>query len=280
MRSVFASVIDFTVDEHGAQLVSLTKGDTEYICAGSPFWNYSTPTLFPIVGRLKGDSYTFDGKSYTLGQHGFARNRRFSCIDDQPLTFRLAYDYDTLKVYPFKFALTVSYRPLNNELLVTMRVQNLDEVDIWFSLGAHPALKVPFDGGQFSDYVLEFNRDEKLERIPLTNDGLLSRERVPFFEGRRLPLSYDLFDNDALIFDHLNSNCLTLRRDKHCVTLRADAPFWGIWTKRNAPFICLEPWHGHADYADFNGDFTQKPGILSLEPGKSFSAQYSIIIDA
>lgn len=280
-RTGYGSMIEFTVSEHGGQLVSLMKDNKEYISAGTPFWNYSAPILFPIVGRLKNDSYRFDGKTYSLKQHGFARTRDFICIDDEPLTYRLAYDFDTLKVYPFKFALTTSYRPVNNELIITSRVQNLGEIDILFSLGGHPALKVPFDGGRFEDYTLEFEREEHLERIPLTKDGLLSRERVKFLDGRSIKLSYDLFKDDALVFDNVKSTRISIRRGNKSVTVRADnAPFWGIWTKPGAPFVCIEPWHGHADYEDFNGDLTQKPGILSLEAGKSFSLQYSILIDA
>ena len=278
-RTVGASVLDFTVTRRGAQLISLSRGNTEFICANTPFWHYSTPTLFPIVGRLNADSYRFNGYTYRLNQHGFARERDFICIDDQPLTYRLAYDNDTLKVYPFKFALTVSFRPMNNELIITSRVQNLDEELIWFSLGAHPALKVPFDGGRFEDYTLEFEREEHAQRIPL-KDGLLTHERVACLDGRTLPLSYDLFNDDALIFDNLKSSQISIRHGNRRVSIRANAPFWGIWTKRNAPFVCIEPWHGHADFTDFNGDFTQKHGILSLESGKSFSAQYSIIVDA
>ncbi len=280
-RTGYGSMIEFTVSEHGGQLISLTKDGKEYICSGTPYWAYSAPVLFPIVGRLKNDSYRLGEKVYTLKQHGFARNRDFICTDDEPLTYRLAYDDDTLKSYPFKFVLTTSYRPINNELIITSRVQNPSEDDIWFSLGAHPALKVPFDGGRFEDYLLYFECEEHAKRIPLTKDGLLSRNRVDFLNGRTVQLNYDLFKDDALVFENLKSRRISIRHGNKAVTVRADnVPYWGIWTKPGAPFLCIEPWCGHADFEDFDGDFTQKPGILSLEAGKSFSMQYSILIDA
>jgi len=273
-------MIEFTVSRRGAQLVSLVKDDKEYIASGTPFWGYSAPPLFPVVGRLNNDTLRFNGKSYHLPQHGFARNRDFICIDDRPLTYRLAYDDLTLKAYPFKFAFTVSFQPLNNELIITQRVQNLDDDLIFFALGGHPALKVPFDGGNFNDYSIAFERDEHAQLFHLTANGLLDPSPTTF-DGRIIPLSFDLFKNDALIFKGLKSRSISIRHNNKAVKVRSDdATFWGIWTKSGAPFLCLEPWHGHADFLNFNDDFSKKDDIISLEPGKSFSMQYSIIIDA
>ena len=281
MHTVSASMIEFTVSRRGAQLVSLVKDDKQYICANSPFWQYSSPTMFPIVGRLNNDTLRYQGKSYKLMPHGFVRTRDFICVDDRPLTYRLSYDYDSLDVYPFPFVLTVSFQPVNSELIITTRAQNPGEDTIWFSMGSCPALKVPFYGGRFEDYTLEFNFDEHTTRLPLNSDALLTGQRITFADQRRIPLSYDLFKDGALIFDNLKSTRVSIRRGDRAVTVRADnVPCWGIWTKPNAPFLCIEPSCGLPDRADFTDDFTKKPGVLSLEAGKSFSMQYSIFIDA
>ena len=269
-----------TVDTHGAELKSLVKGDTDFICSGTEFWKYSSPILFPIVGKLKDDAFRFGGKNYSLPSHGFGRLSDFVFVKDDPLTFRLTSNDDTLKNYPFKFALNVSYTLDANKLIVKWLVENLDSQTIYFSIGAHPALTVPFDGGNFDDYQLEFNEDEHAARIPLAG-GLLSDERIPTIDGKILKLNYDLFKGDALIFDNLKSNAITIRRDKKSVTLKAEGfPFWGIWTKVGAPFLCIEPWHGHADFANFTGDLTEKDGIIALEVGKTFATEYSITVDA
>ncbi|MBR1645968.1 MAG: aldose 1-epimerase family protein [Selenomonadaceae bacterium] len=272
--------LKITVDEHGAELKSLVKGDTDFICSGTEFWKYSSPILFPIVGKLKDDTFRFGGKNYSLPSHGFGRLSDFVCVDENPLTFKLTFSDDTLKNYPFKFALTVTYTLDENQLKINWRVENLDDKTIYFSIGAHPALTVPFDGGNFDDYQLEFDQSENSARIPLTG-GLLSDERIPTIDGKILKLNYDLFKGDALIFDNLKSSEITIRRDKKSVTLKAEGfPFWGIWTKVGAPFVCLEPWHGHADFANFDGDLTEKDGIVALEVGKIFTSGYSIIVDA
>lgn len=268
------------VDTHGAELKSLVKGETDFICSGTDFWKYSSPILFPIVGKLKDDTFRFGGKNFSLPSHGFGRLSDFVCINEYPLIFRLTSNDDTLKNYPFEFALSVGYALDDNRLLVTWCVQNLDDKTIYFSIGAHPALTVPFDGGNFDDYQLEFNEAEHAARIPLTG-GLLSDKRIPTIDGKILKLNYDLFKGDALIFDNLKSNAITIRRDKKSVTLKAEGfPFWGIWTKVGAPFLCIEPWHGHADFANFTGDLTEKDGIVALEAGKIFNALYSITVDA
>ena len=275
-RTLDNGTLRIVVDTHGAELKSLVRGETDFICNGTDFWKYSSPILFPIVGKLKDDTFRFDGKSYTLASHGFGRLSDFVRVDDNPLTFRLAYSDDTLKNYPFKFALTVSYRLDGSELIITDRVENLDDKTIYFSIGAHPALCVD---GDFDAWQLEFSQSEHCARIPLKG-GLLSRERIPTLDGRILKLNYELFKDDALIFDDFKSDAVTLRGKNHAVTLKASYwPFWGFWTKIGAPFVCIEPWHGHADFADFNGELPDKDGIRALAVGEEFTTSYVLVVD-
>lgn len=95
-------------------------------------------------------------------------------------------------------------------------------------------------------------------------------------------LDYELFKEDALVFDDLKSDEVSIcsRKSGKSVTLKAkDFPFWGIWTKPGAPFLCIEPWHGHADYEDFAGDLSEKDGIRKLRGGESFDAEYSFLVN-
>ena len=68
-----------------------------------------------------------------------------------------------------------------------------------------------------------------------------------------------------LVFDDLRSDSITIRsrKSEKSLTVKANGfPYWGIWApeKGGAPFICIEPWYGHADYADFVGEFAEKEG--------------------
>ncbi|TIP33844.1 MAG: aldose 1-epimerase family protein, partial [Mesorhizobium sp.] len=49
------------------------------------------------------------------------------------------------------------------------------------------------------------------------------------------------------------------------------------WSKPGgAPFLCIEPWHGIASPADFDGEFADKPGVMLIEPGARRVLSYRI----
>ena len=281
--------LKITVADHGAELKSITGNDgTEYLFNGNPkWWKYTSPVLFPIVGKLVNGKYRAEGKEYELPGHGFARISDFQCVreDDNEIVFRLNWSADTLKVYPYKFLLDISYILKNNSVAVVWLVKNLDDKPIYFSIGAHPALKCPIvDDENFDDCYLQFNREENSSRILLLPSGPLSRDRVPTLSGKTLDLNYELFKGDALVFDDLKSDEISIcsKKSSKKITVQAKGfPYWGIWTpdKGGAPFLCIEPWHGHADFADFNGDLTSKDGINKIEVGQSFGTNYTFIIN-
>ena len=281
--------LKITVADHGAELKSITGADgTEYLFDGNPkWWKYTSPVLFPIVGKLVNGKYRAEGQEYELPGHGFGRISDFKCVKENAdeIVFRLNWSEDTLKVYPYRFSLDISYILKNNSVAVVWLVKNLEDKPIYLSIGAHPALKCPIiDGENFDDCYLQFNKEENSSRILLLPSGPLSRDRVPTLSGQKLNLNYELFKGDALVFDDLKSDEITIcsKKSSKKITVQAKGfPYWGIWTpdKGGAPFLCIEPWHGHADFADFSGDITQKDGINKLEVGESFGTNYTFIIN-
>ncbi len=277
-----------SADDHGAELRSITaKSDgTEYLWNGDPaWWKYTSPILFPIVGKLVNGKYRHNGIEYELPGHGFGRISDFTCIrrTSEELAFMLESTPETLKSYPFRFKLEVSYTLQQNEVKVHWTVTNPDTSDMYFSIGAHPALRCPIvQDEDFTDCFLKFNKSENSERIMLKADGPLSHNRIPILKGTELPLDYELFKDDALVFDDLKSDEVSIcsKKSGKSITVKAEGfPFWGIWTKPGAPFLCIEPWHGHADYEDFTGDLSNKDGIRKLGGGESFAAGYSFLIN-
>ncbi len=280
--------LKITVADRGAELKSITEisDGTEYLFDSDPkWWKYSSPVLFPIVGKLVDGKYRAEGKEYDLPGHGFARTSDFECIREaaDEVVFALQWSEETLKVYPYKFRLEIAYVLKENTVELLWTVKNLDDKKIYFSIGAHPALKCPIvDGEKFEDCYLKFDRAENSERIMLLPSGPLSHDRVACLNGKELDLNYELFKDDALVFDDLKSDEVSIcsRKSKKSVTVRAKGfPFWGIWTKEGAPFLCIEPWLGHADFADFKGDISEKDGIISLPVEESFDAGYSFIVN-
>ena len=282
-------ILKITVAERGAELKSITslKDGTEYLFDGDPtWWKYSSPVLFPIVGKLVNNKYRAEGKEFTLPGHGFGRTSDFWLNDatDDTLTFALESNAATLKVYPYKFRLEISFKLIGNEIKAFWKVANIDDQEIYFSIGAHPALSCPIAYREnFEDCYLKFNMPEKSSRIVLSASGTLSHERIPTLDGTELPLTYDLFKGDAIVFDDLKSDEVSIcsRKSSKSITVRAkNFPYWGFWTpaQGGAPFICIEPWHGHADYEDFTGELKDKEGIIKLAVGATFETEMSFII--
>ncbi|EFS6813576.1 aldose 1-epimerase family protein [Listeria monocytogenes] len=273
----------------GAELTRIFHKDTglEYLWnADSKFWGRHSPVLFPTVGRLVDDTYLVDGKQYHLGQHGFARDRDFQVIEqtENTVRFELDADEDSLAIYPYKFKLSIIYTIEKNTVAVSYEVENTDNKRIYFSIGAHPAFHLPLtDGTTFEDYYLDFGTEENLETLCLEGPYRSGEIKKIIDEpARYLPLSYDLFKNDALIFEALKQKEITIKSDKtpHFVKVSfPEFPFVGVWTaKPGTPFLCIEPWYGIADGAGESVELRDKAGIEHLEPEAVFASEYEITV--
>ncbi|EAA0193163.1 aldose 1-epimerase family protein [Listeria monocytogenes] len=273
----------------GAELTRIFHKDTglEYLWnADSKFWGRHSPVLFPTVGRLVEDTYLVDGKPYHLGQHGFARDRDFQVIEqtEKSVRFELDADEDSLAVYPYKFKLSIIYTIEKNTVAVSYEVENTDNKRIYFSIGAHPAFNLPLtDGTTFEDYYLDFGTEENLETLCLEGPYRSGEiKKVVDKPAQYLPLSYDLFKNDALIFEALKQKEMTIKSDKtpHFVKVSfPEFPFVGVWTaKPGTPFLCIEPWYGIADGAGESVELRDKAGIEHLEPEAVFASKYEITV--
>lgn len=273
----------------GAELTRIFHKDTglEYLWnADSKFWGRHSPVLFPTVGRLVDDTYLVDGKQYHLGQHGFARDRDFQVIEqtENTVRFELDADEDSLAIYPYKFKLSIIYTIEKNTVAVSYEVENTDNKRIYFSIGAHPAFHLPLtDGTTFEDYYLDFGTEENLETLCLEGPYRSGEiKKIVDEPARYLPLSYDLFKNDALIFEALKQKEMTIKSDKtpHFVKVSfPEFPFVGVWTaKPGPPFLCIEPWYGIADGAGESVELRDKAGIEHLEPEAVFASEYEITV--
>ena len=277
-----------TFNELGAELVSLINLESgkEILWEGNPdFWGGKSPVLFPTVGALKDDSYIFEGETYEMPRHGFARRKFFEVKNssENEVVFELHSDKETLKFYPFEFSLEIKYILIENKLTVSYKVKNTSEKELFFSLGAHPGFAIDTKNGlNYYNYEIAFSDDEKLEIHPLI-DNLISKETQTInLENKTLPLSYELFSKDALVMTNMKSKQLVLRNNKNdhkVIFTFSNFPYFGIWAAKNADFVCLEPWQGIADFENHNQDFTQKFGILKLERNEDWKADWAVEIE-
>lgn len=274
---------------YGGEIISIVNKETEeeYLWDGNKsYWGYHAPILFPIVGKVVDSKYIVDGNIYELPQHGFARVSEFSMIDkkEDEITFELKYSEESLKVYPYKFSLKSNYKLEDNEVRITYIVENLDNKKIYFSIGAHPAFMCPIDKNDLLDNCyIEFNKIENSGKINITDKGYMSYEKSKCLkETNKLFLYKDLFNDDALVFDDLKSNKMTIKSKNNNKSVEVDFsgfPYMGIWApKDGAPFVCIEPWAGCPDYYDFNGNFTDKEGINSIDIHEKFICTYKVNI--
>jgi galactose mutarotase-like enzyme len=262
------------IDPLGAQLSVLQdEAGCELLWSGdASIWVGRAPLLFPIVGALAGGAYRLGADSYRLPRHGFARGKLFEVVNAKPSSaaFRLLSDQSTLEVYPFRFELDVEFILSARTLSITTQVRNLGETRMPASFGYHPGLRWPLPFARpRATHFIEFADDEPEPIRRLDSDGLLLPEAISTpVSLRRLALSDALFQDDAIIFDKIQSRSVSYGADTgpRIQISYPDAPYLGIWSKPGADFICIEPWHGIADPQGFSGDFTAKPGVFQLAP--------------
>ncbi len=266
----------------GAELqkISDNASGKDYLWNGdSAYWGRVSPVLFPVVGNYFEHESVFDGKTYTLGQHGFARDAEFTLVEqtEASILFRIQSSEDTKKVYPFDFILEVGYELSGRDVKVLWTVKNTDDETIYFSIGAHPAFLA-----DLSTDTLRFDTKEDLEIEYLdTATGCLGErvETMPL-ENCVLPMTPELFDDDALILEGDQTKKITLVNvdGKDVVEVSFEAPVVGIWSpaKKNAPFVCIEPWYGRSDRNEFNKKLEEREHGNTLAVGENFNASYTM----
>lgn len=282
--------LKIAVKKTGAELCKITsiKNKTDFMWHADPeIWGSYAPNLFPIIGALKDNTFIFQNKKYELPKHGFVRHNETIELDEQTencLTFKLTSNEALYKSYPFKFEFFITYTLTDNTIEVKHTIKNLDDKTMYFSVGGHPAFKCPvYENENYDDYFLEFEHSENSKRHLINMDnGLISSKTESVFNNSNiLPLTHDLFNEDALVFKDTTSRKITLKSSKKGAILSVaypGFPYLGIWAKPNGNYVCIEPWLGIADSETTNQNLKDKEGILSLDANKTFEAAYTIKI--
>lgn len=282
--------LELTTSTKGAEIMSCTKDGIEYVWHGDPsYWGRRTPILFPFVGQVRNKEYRYNGKSYPMGQHGFARDMEFTIkeLNSDSITYVLTENEETLKVFPFRFILEVSYRIERNEVFVGWTVKNPAAEDLFFSIGGHPAFMCPIDGqGDWEKYRIRFMKSgaalSSLTIRPITTGGNVGTETksIELTDGCITPTD-DLFSGDALIAEDFQTDRISLidPSGKEYLIVSIDTPLVGIWSPvgKHAPFICIEPWCGRTDRDDFTGSLEEREYGNCLHAEEVFHREYSVI---
>ena len=281
MITISNEFVTATFSEIGAELKSFKCNNKEYIWYGDPaFWTGSSPILFPICSGLKDDEFIYEGKTYSLQKHGFARRAKFDVetVDETSATFLLSSQNCPQENYPFQYEFRIIYTLVGKKLNVEYNIHNLTDGEMYFSVGAHEAYNCP-EG--IDNYEIIFDKKENFDAFQLVGP-LLSDETVNYgHDTDVLQLDHSLFSNDCLIFKNLNSRGATLRNKTTAQEIKVcfeGFDYLLIWTAPNAPFICIEPWCGITDNINTNKNLSEKEGIEKIEKGGSFYRIHSFEI--
>ena len=276
----------------GGELISFKLNGEERIHQGEDvmdengkvYWKRHSPVLFPIVGKLKKNQTLIGGRTYEMHQHGFARDMEFEPITklDNFHSYVLKSNPSTLARYPYDFELYNTYRLDGNKLTTMYRVVNTGLISMPFGIGGHPAFKINLDDLKKENYYLEFlEQEEKIHFLYLV-DGLVGTEYAKnILENKRIiKINSHTFDNDAIIMKGITNKTISLKNkvgNKTLLTMHFDEfPYLAIWSKPNAPFICIEPWLSTADTVNSKGVFTQKHDIITLKGKDTFECKYDV----
>lgn len=282
------------VDDAGAELKSIVRklDQREYMwCGDANYWGRVSPVLFPFVGKLKDDTYRFEGKEYSnISQHGFARDCVFQCTEktQETIWFELRPDEMCKKNYPFQFLFRVGYKIEGNSVHVMWNVINEDTKTMYFSLGAHPAFMCENQNSTKEDKKVGCKINLHSQNKEVTS-GILSENGVLTQQTKKLTLengcytiTEDSFAQDALILDSDDIHTVSLidGTGEAFLQVRFDTPQLGLWSPvgKKAPFVCIEPWFGRCDRESFEGSLQEREYGNSLEPGHSFNKEYVIDI--
>ena len=272
------------IAEQGAEVTRIydKKSDTELLWEADPkYWKRHSPILFPNVGKTYRSTVRINGIQYPTSQHGFARDNKFKCVREttDTVSFLFASTRDLVEVYPFDFDLIITYKLDGRTLMVKWEVVNTGEEEMYFTIGGHPAFRFAGADEGKSDYILKFPGKESLDYI-LVNiaEGAADTSKVYQLELEDgcCPMSEEMFANDALIFDNgqISEVWICHKDGAPRVGMKCEGfPNFGIWSVKDAPFVCLEPWMGRCDDIGFDKNFLRNPmSTRSRQAGNSSRA--------
>lgn len=275
--SIENNFLKVSANDFGAELMSifLKENQEECLWQGNPdIWSGRSPILFPNIGKFLNDRFRYNEKEYEMPKHGFARHSEFTLknISDSSMTFSLCSNDATKKCFPFDFELLITYSIDGHTLTCTGNVINRTKGEMYFSIGAHPAFNC-----QIGD-TIEFEKDENLRTLRIDENAVLMDKTfcVETIDNKKLIITKDIFNFDALILHDLNSQSLTLESaNKEIKFTFGKSPYLGIWAKPGAPYVCIEPWYGVNDQNTEKASIAQKLAINRLSENESFTCSWT-----
>lgn len=279
-------LIKISISSVGAELqeIRLKSNNKNYLWHGDQkYWDGQSPLLFPTVGRVFDDKILIDGKNYSMPKHGFVREGIFRVVEKSSSKIKLELDITAQmkNYYPFDYSLKVVYEIVNKSIKTSWIIENNESNEIYFQIGAHPAIN--WEAPQNSNIrgYLDFDTSKKyLVSAVANNNGYIvdgEKYNVDLEDGILQMQDKTLFGNTFLFLDNQVSQVTLLNSDKKpYFKLTFNSPTLAIWSpdKEYCPFICIEPWWGLNDKENYNGEFKDRLYTNSAKPNSSTIISY------
>ncbi|WP_050615657.1 aldose epimerase family protein [Bacillus testis] len=217
------------------------------------------PVLFPICGPLPDNEYTLDGVTYTMKQHGFARNKAWKVLSAEgtKVSLVLEDDEETKNQYPFSFQLIFTYELKDGKLLIHQSYENKSERAMPFYAGFHPYFLGNHHASKYNIPAARYldNEDNKMKE-------------------RKQPTA-ELAIGDSKVYMHLSDPEMCIKEGKRTLHIQYSEVFQNgvLWSERPEEYICLEPWMAGP------GTFSKEEGAIYLEPGQILRAECVYFIE-
>lgn len=267
------------IDTIGGEMISYqTPKGTSCLWNGNPeIWPGHAPHLFPIIGTLAHGAHQCEQHNFSMTKHGFLRNTEFTLVakNENSLTLLRSENKESLSQYPFLFDFFVTHTLSDHGFSTNYKIVNRGACTMPFCIGGHPSFACPiFAEEKFTDYDLILHAVN-------SNIALLARDDTPLLETSCVPLpiqnsvlhlSHKLFDDGVLIFKASDCHAVTLRSRRSRYSMRLsfpDFPNFALWSfcNKQAPYLCIEPWHGLPCIKNESSVLAEKPFCILLAAG-------------
>ena len=250
-------------------------------------WSGQDVFIFPFVARLKDGHYFINNQEYKMKNHGLIRYMDGQEeIKDNVLSVKFTYSDQTLRQYPYKFNAEATYKLEDSKIIITYKINNIDDKDMPFMVGGHPGFKLPgqlkeeeFD---ISGNKLVFDKTHNFQRMDFDIDYHFCNKLVPYINSDTIELNKQLFKKmPTIVLKNDDINYVNLVKTDGS-TLRVyckEAKYLAIWSDdKFGNYVAIEPWNGLPDYIDNPLEFTKKKDMMFLKPNKEYCFYYQIEI--
>lgn len=220
------------------------------------------PILFPISGQLTGGAYEWNGKTYIMKNHGFARDASWQVLKSDTdnraaLTLKLTSNEQTKDSYPFDFEVIFIYVLEKGKLTIQQEYHNKGSESMPIYPGFHPYFKMNeknlsyyTDATKYYDY-----NDNEVKEFIGTVDITNLKESVVFLDAKQTNISFPIGEKR-----------IKLEYGK-------EFKYIVLWTESGKEFICVEPWMALTD------EFNRKEELVMINGQDTLKTEFSIKIE-